>query len=36
MGTQRNEKARTTDQESKTDGREDKTNIKLRQHGKAN
>jgi hypothetical protein len=34
--TQRNEKNRTIDQESKTDGREDKTNIKLRQQGKEN
>jgi hypothetical protein len=34
--TQRNEKNRAIDQESKIDGREDKTNIKLRKDGKEN
>lgn len=34
--TQRNGMNRTIDQESKTDGRQDKTNTKLRQHGKGN
>jgi hypothetical protein len=32
--TQRKEKNRAIDQESKTDGREDKTNIKLRKYRK--